>query len=274
MRPLVSIIMPAYNAEKYIAEAIASVLTQSYTNWELLIVNDGSTDGTRAVIDLFKDPRIRVFDQANRGIGGARNTALDNARGEFVCGIDADDMLPPESVASRMDVFDREPGTDIVDGTVIFMDGPLENVLRVFKPRFRGEPFHELVALTGSCFMGFSWMVRWKPENTLRFVEHVSHGEDFIFSLAFAPGRRYSYTDEAIYIYRRSGATTMNNLHGLARSYALIHRWLKDHGKATRKELRLFRYRTRWVMIKSFLRAGHPVEAVRTAIGIGTFTAQ
>lgn len=271
MQPLVSIVMPAYNAERYIGQAIRSVIAQSHTNWELLVVNDGSTDKTADVIAQFNDARIHVYHQPNCGIGNARNTALEHAHGEFMCGIDADDVLPPESLAARLAVFEKEPEVDIVDGAVVFMDGPLEKVLRIFQPNFRGEPFHELVSLTGSCFMGFSWLIRWNAGMPYRFVEHMTHGEDLCFYLAYSPGKRYSFTTSPVLIYRRTGSTTMTNLHGLARSYVRIHRWLEEQGTASAREIQRFRHLTRWIMIKSFLRSGHPVEAVRTMLGLGAF---
>lgn len=274
MEALVSIVMPAYNAERYIGEAVRSVIAQSHANWELLIVDDGSTDGTAAAISQFTDPRIRVFHQSNMGIGNARNTALEHATGQFMCGLDADDVLPVESLAERLAVFAADPHLDIVDGSVVFMDGSLQKVLRIFQPKFNGEPFHELVGLTGSCFMGFSWLVRWGPRSNVRFVEHLSHGEDLCFYLAYCPGKLYGYTTAPILIYRRTGATTMNNLHGLASSYAHLFTWLRDHGLATAAQMRAFRRITRSIMMKSFLRAGHPIEALRTLMGRGAFALQ
>ena len=271
MGPLVSIVMPAYNAEHYIAEAIRSVLAQTYTNWELLIVNDGSTDGTRAIMDQFSDPRIRTFDQANGGIGSARNLALEHAQGVLMCGLDADDVFPPDSVASRVLVFAEFPDTDMVDGGVLFMDGSLEKPLRVFEPTFTGDPFHELVALRSTCFMGFSWMVRWNRNWSIRFIEHVSHGEDLCFYLAYSPGRMYRYTRATVLLYRRTGATTMVNLDGLARSYARIYLWLLDQGKASHTELIGFRRKTRSIMMKSFLRARQPLRSLQTWLGMGAF---
>ncbi len=271
MEPLVSIVMPAYNAEKYLEEAIRSCMEQTHTNWELLVVNDGSTDGTGAILDALTDPRIRVFHQANGGIGNARNKALEHARGDFMCGLDADDVLPKDSLADRLAVFAEHPDTDMVDGTVIFMDSTLSNVVRTFQPSFEGEPYHELLALNHACFMGFSWMIRWHERMSLRFVEHVSHGEDLCFYLAYSPGRRYRYTQSPVLIYRRTGSTTMSNLDGLARSYARIYLWLREDRKATLKELAFFRSHTRSIMVKSFLRAGQPANALRTLLGRGPF---
>lgn len=94
---MVSIITPAYNAGKYIAATVASVISQSYHDWELLLVDDGSTDSTSAICDELaaSDSRIRVFHRPNSGPASARNFALDKARGQYIAFLDADDILHP-----------------------------------------------------------------------------------------------------------------------------------------------------------------------------------
>jgi teichuronic acid biosynthesis glycosyltransferase TuaG len=269
MDRLVSIIMPAYNAERYIDEAIRSVLAQTHTAWELLLVNDGSTDATAAIIDSYTDTRIRIFHKSNGGIGSARNLALAHATGDFMCGLDADDVFPPESLAERLAVFTEHPETDIVDGRVIFMDGTLTKVQRTFIPTFLGEPFHELLSLSGSCFMGFSWLIRWSPGLSLRFDEGLTHGEDLLFYLLYAPHRSYRYTESTVLIYRRTGSTAMSNLNGLERSYRYILRQLSLQGIATERELEHFRRRTRRIMVVSYLRALKPLDALRCLFNPG-----
>jgi len=263
MEPLVSIIMPAYNAERWIDEAIRSVLAQTHTNWELVIVNDGSTDKTAAIIGRFQDMRIRVFHKSNGGIGSARNLALDRAKGNFICGLDADDVLPPQSIADRLTIFSRHPETDIVDGSVLFMDGSLSKVLQLFTPTFVGHPFNELLALTGSCFMGFSWLIRWDSVQQVRFDEQLSHGEDLLFYLRYAPGKYYRSTASQVLFYRRTGSSAMSDLSGLEQSYRHILAQLELEGYADRASLALFRKRTRTIMITSYLKAGNVSAALR-----------
>ena len=90
--PTVSVIVPAYNAARFIEGAIDSVLAQSYTDFELLIVNDGSTDDTLARCERYSDPRIRIVKQDNRGLAGARNSGVREACGEYLAFLDADDL--------------------------------------------------------------------------------------------------------------------------------------------------------------------------------------
>ncbi len=98
--PPVTVLMPVYNGEKYIEEAIDSVLKQTYTDYEFLIVNDGSTDNTAEIISSFKDPRIRlIHHKTNMGIAAALNAGLNNAYGKYIARFDADDICLPERLA-------------------------------------------------------------------------------------------------------------------------------------------------------------------------------
>ncbi len=148
---LVSVIMPAYNAEKFISEAISSVLNQTYSNIELIIVNDGSTDNTMEVVDRFsRDKRVVVITQPNAGCSGAKNTGLNAARGEFIQYLDADDILsankieeqvrvleiyPMKVAVCRTKCFDKqvtEPGVEIDTDKLGNYDKPLEFLLNLY----------------------------------------------------------------------------------------------------------------------------------------------
>jgi glycosyltransferase involved in cell wall biosynthesis len=109
MNPLVSVIMPAYNAAAHIGDSIASVIGQTCGEWELLIVDDGSTDGTADAVRIYQDDRIRYIGTKNQGNYHARNRALAEARGRFVAFIDADDVWDSEKLKAQTDVFGANP---------------------------------------------------------------------------------------------------------------------------------------------------------------------
>jgi len=96
--PRVSVIMPVYNVQPYVAEAVESVLAQSFTDFELLIIDDGGTDRSIEICSNFDDPRIRIISQTNRGLAGARNTGILHARGEYIALLDSDDRWTPEKL--------------------------------------------------------------------------------------------------------------------------------------------------------------------------------
>jgi glycosyltransferase involved in cell wall biosynthesis len=100
---LVSVVMPAFNCERYIAECIDSVLEQTYQDFEIIIVDDGSTDDTVKIISQYKNDRIRLFNQSNSGSGSARNYGVKQASGEWVAFIDADDIWLPDKLHKQLE---------------------------------------------------------------------------------------------------------------------------------------------------------------------------
>lgn len=107
--PPVSVIIPAYNSERYIGEAIASVLGQTHEDFEVIVVDDGSTDGTRDRALAVRDDRIRVISTVNQGVAAARKTGLDAAAGEIITYLDADDRWRPEKLATEVELLRAEP---------------------------------------------------------------------------------------------------------------------------------------------------------------------
>lgn len=124
--PMVSIAVPAYNAGKTIGAMIESVLAQTYTNWELLIVDDGSSDNTAEVVRSFSDSRIRLIcDGKNRKIAPRLNQLIDEAKGEFFARMDADDRMFPDRVARQLEYLIAHPEVDVIGGgaVVVCEDG-------------------------------------------------------------------------------------------------------------------------------------------------------
>ena len=95
--PLFSIIIPVYNVLEYLPRCVSSICNQSFTNWEMLLIDDGSTDGSEDLCDQFaaSDPRIRVFHKPNGGVSSARNFGLRYASGDYILFVDSDDFLLP-----------------------------------------------------------------------------------------------------------------------------------------------------------------------------------
>lgn len=109
MRPLVSILVPAFNAEKWIADTLRSVVNQTWDRKEVIVIDDGSTDRTLAVARSFESETVRVFTQANQGAAAARNHAFAQSRGEYIQWLDADDLLAPDKIARQIGVLGDSP---------------------------------------------------------------------------------------------------------------------------------------------------------------------
>lgn len=121
--PLVSVVMAAYNAEKYIASAIESILRQTYQNWELIILNDGSGDKTRDVVQAFHDSRILFFENdRNRGLVYTRNRMLELSRGDYIAVLDSDDIAYPDRLEKEVRFLNNHPAYGLVGSSIEMID--------------------------------------------------------------------------------------------------------------------------------------------------------
>jgi glycosyltransferase involved in cell wall biosynthesis len=204
---LVSVMMPAYNAETYIGMAIESVIAQSYPHWELVIVNDGSSDRTEEIASQYMDPRIRILGQKNQGEAAARNTALNNIQGEFLAFLDADDLYLPHHLEMLSGFLLSHENVDGVysDGYYIDQRG---NHLQTLSSRrrgpFEGRLFEQVVY--GSDVFGPPACVILRTnliyENDLKFDEKIIIGPDWDFFMKYAALAEFKYIDELTCLYR------------------------------------------------------------------------
>jgi len=122
-RPRVSIVVPAYNMEGYVAESLRSVAAQSYASYECIVVDDGSTDATRGRVEPFlSDPRFKCVSHENRGVASARNTGIKESTGKFVAFLDADDLWLPGMLETRLRLFDECPEANLVFTNYVCFD--------------------------------------------------------------------------------------------------------------------------------------------------------
>ncbi len=142
--PFLAVVIPLYNKQKYIRRAIDSVLAQTVRHFELVVVNDGSTDNSRALVCEYTDPRVRLVDQENRGESAARNRGITEARGELIAFLDADDEWCPEFLATILDLRERFPSVGAyATGLRDLKDGKLA---------YRNRCLRSVVAESGCCF--------------------------------------------------------------------------------------------------------------------------
>ncbi len=206
-RDLVSVMMPAYNAEEYIGEAIQSVLSQTYTTWELIIVDDGSTDGTFEVVRSFQDARIRLFSQPNAGESVARNTALSLMEGEYIAYIDADDVYYPNHLEIAVKALQTNPDWDGVYSDGIHIDTSGRELPTLSSRRrgpFEGWIFDKLA--WGSDVFGPPLCVVIRREKVvsrqLEYDPRIVIGPDWDFFLRFAEDAVFGYEDVRTCKYR------------------------------------------------------------------------
>jgi len=266
----VSVILPAYNPGHLLREAVESVLSQSWTNWELIIVNDGCTDETANYLDSLIDTRIRVIHQANKGVSAARNAALDIAMGEWVAFLDADDVLPPDSLASRIRYQDHHPDIDIIDGRITIKDFKLDETLRERLGGIPGKYFPRLIRLDSAVFFGVAVMVRRASVGNARFKVGLTHCEDLLFLLEASNGRNWQYgaVDDSVYWYRTGGASAMTNLCGLEDGYFRLYESCHMLSECTLEDLEYLYLRIRRILVRSWLRRVRPLRALSAWRGL------
>lgn len=204
---LVSIMMPAYNAEEYIEQAIDSVLVQTYADWELIVVNDGSTDRTADILEGYTDTRIKVIHQENGGESVARNTALENMSGSLVAYLDADDAYLPQHLELTTAYLEQHPDQDGVYTDGIHINEKSEHLKSLSSRRrgpFEGNLFEELVRASDVFGPPSCVVLRREPitRRNLRYDPRIVIGPDWDFFIQYAEDTSFGYVDEKSCLYR------------------------------------------------------------------------
>jgi len=205
MQPLVSVIMPAYNAEKYISEAIESIVSQSYGNWELIIVEDGSRDSTLEVIKSFKDERIILLENDfNRGIAYSTNRGIDRSQGKYIALLDDDDIALPKRLQLQVDYLESHPEIDILGGRSINIDKEGNQIKKGNAPRNNPKYIKAVLLFRCMDFRNGTAMIRKEfiVKNNLRYQEDCYGMQDYKFYIDSSKVGKISTIDEYLLKYR------------------------------------------------------------------------
>ena len=230
---MISVIIPVYNVEKYLAECVNSVLAQTYTDWEIILVDDGATDSSGAICDEYaaKDPRILVIHRENGGLSAARNTGLKAARGEYVYFLDSDDYIEPHSLEQLADTARRERA-DVVffDGYVFFDeceddDSVSRYIRKDTYPRQNGRKILLQLLENGEYRTAVPLMIFRKDyllENNLWFLEGVIHEDELFTFLVFNADGQVAHCHEQLYARRIRPASIMTASGALRRYDSML----------------------------------------------------
>jgi len=226
MTPTVSVLMPVHNAERYLAEAVESILGQTFTDFEFLIIDDGSTDRSRAILERYtaRDRRIRLTSRPNTGYTVALNELLGLARGELVARMDADDVALPERVARQVEYLRAHPEVVCVGTAVRFIDAA-GRFLREGHPGMDDEEIQKR-ALAGDCPLNHPsvMMRRAAVEAVGRYHPEFQPAEDLDLWLRLGEVGRLTSLPEALMKYRQHAASFSEQYQQLqlARSAAAV----------------------------------------------------
>lgn len=243
--PRVSVITPAHEAERHISEAIASVLAQTYADWEMIVADDASLDETSNVAKRVRDQRVRVLrSERNRGPAGARNLALAQAKGELVVFLDADDRLLPRYIETMVALYDAEQersldvGIVACDATIRGPDGPG----RVSYQTLHGFPHGASVTemLRGNAVFVCALCPRALVEEVGGFSDECRGSEDHdLWLRILQSGRRIVATREVLVVYNDAGSGLSRDFGGMARTTQATYRRALQRGGLTREQRRI-----------------------------------
>lgn len=228
---MVSILTPVFNAARHLSTCVASIEAQTYTDWELLLIDDGSTDGSGALCDAFadKDPRIRVFHTEHQGVAAARQLGIEQARGEYSIHVDADDWIEKQMLAAMVSTLRAENADVVVCDFFMDKNGTSRRI------RQQLSPDSDAVAVVGDILCG-------KMHGSLcnKLIRHALYGQ---YALRFTPGVNlcedallcirlfqcpiiYRHADHAYYHYVDHGEASMARKYD-ARMYASKQKYLE-----------------------------------------------
>lgn len=237
----VSIIVPAYNNEKYVLECLSSIKEQGLCNYECIVIDDGSTDNTGNLCDGFAkaNPNFIVIHQANAGVSAARNKGIESAAGDYITFVDSDDLIAPNAYKNALSIIDQKKCDVYCFGLAAFFAGQ--------EPRpyyFRESSLNNMfikcpVYMNGVCNKIFRTdLLR---DNGIRFNSRIKTSEDFIVSFeALSLAKKTVYTNQPDYLYRQNPSSVTRNYEKVT-----TRRARSDENACVVSELRAFAKKNR-----------------------------
>ncbi len=238
--PLVSVIIPAYNAENFIAKTLASVVAQTYRRLEILVVDDGSSDRTQSIVQTMaqQDPRIKLFKQANAGVAAARNAGIDKAKGEYIAPIDADDLWHPETLEKLLIPFDGgDPQLGVVYAWSIDIDEQDFSTGGFHAANISGDVYktlicHNFLGNASSTLMRKDCLAQIGGYDPQLQAQNARGCEDWDLYLRLAEQYKFGVVPEFLVGYRKNSSSMSGDFCQMARSQQIMLQTIeKNHPK-------------------------------------------
>lgn len=215
----ISIIIPVFNAEKYLSECIESILKQTYKEFEVILIDDGSTDQSLNILKKYqkKDYRIRIIHQENKGVGVARNNGIDNAKGEFIIFVDADDVLPENSLYDRLSAV-KNADMAICGYGYFSESGKRDTLAECEDTVWNKIQALNNIAVDGTFgYQGYLWNKIYVKNiidrHKIRFAENIAYNEDKLFNIEYVMScKDIKISHSIVYYYRTDANGVMNRI--------------------------------------------------------------
>ncbi|MGB3655167.1 MAG: glycosyltransferase [Rivularia sp. (in: cyanobacteria)] len=206
--PCCSIIIPAYNAIKYLPETLESVLKQTFTEFEVLIINDGSSDNIVEWFGNVTDPRVKLTSQQNQGVSAARNTGIAEAKGEYIAFIDADDLWEATKLEKQLQCLKNNPSLGLVHTAMTLIDEEGKSLGRTFTSNVEGDALKPLLEqntiVTSSVIVRHSCL-------EVGFDNNLTSSEDWELWVRIASRYPFAFIKEPLVYYRQHPNNTTKN---------------------------------------------------------------
>lgn len=237
--PKVSVIVPVYKAEKYLHRCVDSILAQTFTDFEVLLIDDGSPDRSGEICDEYakKDSRVRVFHKENGGVSSARNVGLKEAKGEWITFSDSDDEMLPDALSIYMQIARKESDIDVIKcGYIKHKEPEHSQIIYRCEEEFISSDKSIVVQVlnNSSSYHGFLWneCIKKSCIDGLVFDEAITWNEDNLFSYqCFLIARKIAISPQLVYLYKiREGMSLSNvkNPYFVINTSATIFRYRLD----------------------------------------------
>ena len=209
-QPLVSVMMPVYNGEKTIMFAIKSLLMQTYKNWLCIIVNDGSTDGTRLILDRLTDNRFKIIHLSeNIGRGAARQIALDNAEGNYLAYLDADDFYHEDKLERQVEILNRYSNIALIGGRLMSFDSNYKPIS--LRGSLLTQPIlYKMGASLKLCMA--TAMIRLPEAKSFKYNSKLNAAEDADYFSRYLNGKQYQNIPDVLLYYSVTESTTYSKI--------------------------------------------------------------
>ena len=241
--PLVSVVIPTHNRALILQEAIQSVLNQTYSKLEIIVIDDGSTDDTQSIINNFEDERIVYIQQDHKGLPSARNKGIENAKGEYIAFLDSDDIWVPKKIEKQLKIFDNSklnPG--VVYCGVEYIDENGRKTKKEKLPAYRGNIFLELLGARRNVVLGAGSTILVKKgcfEECGLLDENLPYRVDLEFLIRTSKKFAFDYVGEALVKIRlhekRMSFDADTVIKGRELLFKKIYNDLKQHKKILAK---------------------------------------
>lgn len=222
--PLISVIIPVYNGERTVLETVQSVLKQTFTNFELIIINDGSSDRTLELLNTVDDPRIHVFSYENGGLPVARNRGIEQAKGQYITFIDADDLWTPTKLTDQLVALQTHPEAGLAYSWTLTMDDNTGALHPGKFVSFDGDVYGQML-LSNFIASGSNAMLRAEAVQAVgEFDATLTSCEDWDYWLRVAARWGFVVVPKPQILYRQSSSAMSSKVDVMEHNHMVVHR--------------------------------------------------